>query len=367
MTNQQLSLLGIRGIPAAHGGFETFAERLSLYLVNQGWNVTVYCQEQGKGAPYESEWKGVRRIHFPIPGDGAFSTIKFDLKTTLHAAKHTSRVLTLGYNTAIFGVLYRFVGATNVINMDGIEWRRDKWGALERAWLYFNEWAGAKLGNSLVADHPEISIHLQQRVSANKITMIPYGADEVTDADTSLLKYYGLKPGSYAIVIARPEPENSLLPIVKAFSLHQRGYRLVVLGNYKDDNQYHCAVRAAAGPEVDFLGAIYDEKVVKALRYYSRLYIHGHTVGGTNPSLVEAMGAGSPILAHDNRFNRWVAGDSQHYFGDEESCERELTLLLDNREHLELMAEAARQRYRKNFTWEQVLQQYEQLLLGAGN
>ena len=363
MIHKHLSILGIRGIPAAHGGFETFAEQLALYLVERDWQVTVYCQEQGRGAIYETEWQGVRRIHIPVSGEGACSTILFDWTSTRHAAKHASQVLTLGYNTAVFGLLYRFARISNVINMDGIEWQREKWGPLERAWLYLNEWAGAKLGNRLVADHPQISLHLQQKVSAEKITMIPYGADEVTEADTSLLASYDLTPGGYAVVIARPEPENSILPIVRAFSQRQRGCRLVVLGKYSDDIPYHCEVREAAGPEVDFVGAIYDAHIVKALRFHSRLYLHGHTVGGTNPSLVEAMGAGNPILAHDNHYNRWVAGEGQSFFTDEEDCELKLTTLLDDEATLQQMGESVRQRHRQKFTWSQVLQQYEQLLL----
>ncbi len=365
MIHKHLSILGIRGIPAAHGGFETFAEQLALYLVARDWQVTVYCQEQGSGAIYETEWQGIRRVHLPVSGEGAFSTILFDWKSTRHATKHASQVLTLGYNTAVFGLLYRLAGISNVINMDGIEWRREKWGPLERTWLYLNEWAGAKLGNRLVADHPQIALHLQQKVSAEKITMIPYGADEVTEADVSLLASYGLTPGGYAIVIARPEPENSILPIVRAFSQRQRGCRLVVLGRYSDEVPYHCEVREAAGPEVDFVGAIYDARTVQALRFHSCLYLHGHTVGGTNPSLVEAMGAGNPILAHDNHYNRWVAGEGQSYFSDEADCERKLTALLDDAATLQRMSEAVRQRHRAHFTWEQVLQQYEQLLLGV--
>lgn len=363
MIHKHLSILGIRGIPAAHGGFETFAERLALYLLERGWQVTVYCQEQGKGAVYETEWQGVRRIHIPVSGDGAFSTILFDWKSTRHAAKHASQILTLGYNTAMFGLLYRLARVRNVINMDGIEWRRDKWGPLERTWLYLNEWAGAHLGNRLVADHPQISVHLQKMVRVEKITMIPYGADEVTDADSHLLTSYGLEPGGYAIVIARPEPENSILPIVRAFSARQRDCRLVVLGKYSEEIPYHREVQSAAGPEVDFVGAIYDDQIVKALRFHSCLYLHGHTVGGTNPSLVEAMGAGSPILAHDNQYNRWVAGEEQCYFSDEEDCERKLMALLGDEEQLRRMSESVRKRHQQQFTWEQVLQQYEQLLL----
>ena len=187
-----------------------------------------------------------------------------------------------------------------VINMDGVEWRRQKWGGVAKAWFWINDWAGCWLGNHLVADHPEIKKHLATRVSASKITMIPYGSDRVDAADHSLIAPYGLTPDSYAILIARAEPENSILEVVRAWSRQPRGCKLVVLGRYFPDHVYQRAVQAAASEEVTFPGAIYEKPVVQALRFHARFYVHGHQVGGTNPSLVEALGAGNAVLAHDN-------------------------------------------------------------------
>lgn len=365
--NQSLAILGIRGIPAAHGGFETFAEQLALYLRDNGWSITVYCQEEGRGESYESDWSGIRRIHIPVSGDGAFSTISFDWKSVRHAARSGTPVLTLGYNTAIFSLFYHLHAVPNVINMDGIEWRRDKWGPLAKSWLYLNERAGAWLGDQLVADHPEIKRHLEGICSAEKIRMIPYGSPTVSvdDVDSSELEAFGLTPNSYALLIARPEPENSILPIVRAFSARPRGQRLVVLGNYLDDNPYHRQVKAAASDEVLFVGAIYQAERVNALRVHASVYVHGHTVGGTNPSLIEALGAGSPVLAHDNRFNRWVAGEEQAYFADEVQCGQRFDELLGNDALLKRMSEASRRRHEKEFTWPQVLSAYESLLLSV--
>jgi len=127
-------IVGIRGVPAAHGGFETFAERLAPYLVDRGWRVTVYCQEDGEGPLFEDEWRGVRRIHIPVKVAGAAGTVLFDWYCTVHAARTPGLVLTLGYNTAAFSVVYRARRIPNVINMDGIEWRRQKWGAVAKSW-----------------------------------------------------------------------------------------------------------------------------------------------------------------------------------------------------------------------------------------
>lgn len=360
-----LSILGTRGIPAKHGGFETFAEYLARHLVGTGWMVTVYCQGNSneKNTISESIWEGVRRIHVPVKGDGAKATVIFDYLSVRHALNQPGLVLTLGYNTALFNLLLRLKGKKNLINMDGIEWKRDKWKWYERFWLYLNERAGCLIGDHLIADHPEIKSHLITRVSDSKVTMIPYGARSVMTADVSRLDKFALQAGKYGILIARPEPENSILEIVRAFSSKPRKHTLVVLGNYHADNAYHQQVMKSASEEVVFLGAIYDHADLDALRFYSSLYLHGHTVGGTNPSLIEALGAAQPVLAHDNKFNRWVAGEGAVYFQDERECAEQLDRLLAAPALLKEMSSSSRSRFDERFTWDDILQQYEELLL----
>lgn len=359
---RKLRILGIRGIPAAHGGFETFAEYLALYLAGRGWDVTVYCQEDGQGPQFEDVWQGIRRVRIPVSKIGPKGTIVFDWRATLHAACSRDLCLTLGYNTAVFCALLRVRGVPNLINMDGIEWARAKWGAVAKTWFWLNDWAGCWLGNHLVADHPQIKAHLQTRVAASKITAIPYGADEIMNALEAPVRALGLEPGRYLTLIARAEPENSILEVVQGFAAKPRGFRLVVLGNYQEGDAYHRAVKAAAGPEVSFVGAIYDKAVVQALRFHSAAYVHGHQVGGTNPSLVEALGAGNPVIAHENRFNRWVAGEGAMYFDCADGFAGCLTQALANPAVLAAMAAHSRQRFQTAFTWPDVLAQYEQLL-----
>lgn len=357
-----LRILGTRGIPAAHGGFETFAEHLALYLVARGWRVIVYCQDDNAGPVFEDTWQGVERVHIPVEQEGPKGTIIFDWKATVHAAKFVDLCLTLGYNTAIFCTLFRLKGVPNIINMDGIEWQRKKWGAIARAWFYLNDWLGCWLGNHLIADHPLIKEHLLTRVRSSKITVIPYGADEVTSAPEEPVRALGLEPGRYFTLIARPEPENSILEVVTGFSNKHRGYKLLVLGNFKESNPYHQAVKAAASDDVVFVGAIYDKDTVQALRYHSVAYIHGHQVGGTNPSLVEAMAAGNAVIANDNFFNRWVAGEPGCYFKDAEHFSEKLDKLLETEGRLDRMRADIYDRYHEYFTWEKVLVEYEVLL-----
>ncbi len=360
---RRLRILGSRGIPNRHGGFESCAQHLAPWLVERGWDVTVYCQEAPGTARRTDTWRGVTLEHMPAP-DGARGSLWFDAVTTRHAAQRDDLVLTLGFNTAVLFPWYRLRGRRHVVNMDGIEWQRGKWSRPVRGWFYANSWIAGLTANHLIADHPGIAALLARRGLAARTTMVPYGAERVEDAPTTPLDALGLAPRGYGIVIARPEPENSILEIVTAWSRTRRKWPLVVLGDYRPGQRYHDAVRAAAGPDVRFVGAIYDEAVVQALRHHARLYVHGHTVGGTNPSLVEALGARSPVLAHDNAFNRWVAGPEARYFADAQGCERALSVL-DDEAALAAMREASARRHAEAFTWERVLPEYEAVLLGA--
>jgi glycosyltransferase involved in cell wall biosynthesis len=359
-----LRILGTRGIPAAHGGFETFAEALALYLVGRGWRVIVYCQQDGMGGITEDTWRGVERVTIPISQRGPKGAMLFDWKAIRHAARTRDLCLTLGYNTASFCAWLRLKGVPNLINMDGVEWRRAKWGRGAKAWFWLNDWAGCWLGNHLIADHPEIARHLQTRaVGVRKISTIAYGADRLSAPDDSPLERYGLAPGSYLTVVARAEPENSLLEIVRGFSAKPRGVRLAVVGHYDEVHYwYHARVKSAANDEVMFLGPIYDKPVLQALRYHSLAYVHGHQVGGTNPSLVEAMGAGNAVIAHDNCFNRWVAGPGARYFQGADGLCTVLDDVLANRGLLSQMRAESVVRFEKGLTWDRVLMQYESLL-----
>ena len=357
-----LRILGSRGIPAAHGGFETFAQTLALDLVARGWEVIVYCQQDGGGALQEDRWQGVSRVLIPVSMPGTLGTMVFDWRAIAHAARHDELCLTLGYNTALFCARLRLAGVPNLINMDGIEWRRAKWGALAKAWFWINERAACWLAEHLVADHPAIHAHLATRVDAARISIIPYGADEVRADAAAEPRSLGLRSGRYLTLVARAEPENSILEIVSAFSARPRGVKLAVLGHYEPGHAYHAQVRASASDEVLFLGAVYDPAVVQQLRAHALGYIHGHRVGGTNPSLVEALAAHNAVFAHDNLFNRWVAGEGAAYFSDAEALDRVLTRVLADSEELTRMRRASAERHARGLSNQTVMAQYRGLL-----
>ncbi|SDS50301.1 DUF1972 domain-containing protein [Microlunatus soli] len=356
-------MLGTRGIPAAHGGFETAAENVARHLVDQGWRVIVYCQEDGSGPVREDSWNGIERVIIPVTASGPAGTARFDWIAARHAARFSDLCLLFGYNTAVLNVLQRLRKIPLVINMDGIEWQRERWGPAKRAFLYANERIAGLLGHDLIADHPEIERYLQGRVPRSKITMIPYGADAVGSAPEHPVRELGLTPGQYLTLICRPVQENSILELVRGFSAAPRGVKLAMLGNYDGaTDDYHRRVREAASDEVVFLGSIYKPETTHALRFHSLAYLHGHTVGGTNPSLVEAMGAGNAIIAHDNAYNRWVAGAGALYFRSAEDAADRMDQVITDQQLRRRLGAASTQRHADQFTWERVAGQYQELL-----
>ncbi|MCJ2097166.1 DUF1972 domain-containing protein [Methylobacterium sp. J-072] len=361
-----LLILGTRGIPAAHGGFETFAERLALYLAGRGWRVGVYCQaevERVRDRVSTRTWNGIDLITVEVALRGPAATLAFDAICAHDAATRGGVCLVLGYNGAAFLPYLRARGAKILTNMDGIEWRRPKWPLPVRAFFYLSEWIAAWSSQRLVADHPAIADHLARRRPRSAIATIPYGGDP-PPADLAPPPL-GLEPGRYLVSIARIEPDNNILTLVEAFSRKPRGMRLVVLGTLKVGNAYHRALEDAAGLEVLMPGAIYDPEMVQSLRVHARAYLHGHTVGGTNPSLVEALWAGNAVIAHDNPFNRGTAGDGQFYFTDGDSCAAAIERVLADDDAVVAAGKAAR-RQAERFRWDDILAAYEDELRRVG-
>ena len=362
MSTYSLQILGCYGIPAGHGGFEAFAEMFAQYLVQKGWHVRVYCQIPSGERMYVKEWNGVELYHVPAWGSGAASTIHYDIRCMRIAIKTKMPILTLGYNTAFLNGFPRLRGIPNIINMDGIEWKRGKWGAMAKSFFYLNERLGSHVGDYLVADHPEIKKHLERKKIPTPVRMIPYSAKQYSDTTVEHLNGFSLEPHQFFTVIARWVEENQILEIVQAFSKRKRGVRLVVLGSYDSKNSYHAKVLDAASDEVDFIGPVYQPEVA-SLRVYSLGYLHGHTVGGTNPSLVEALHAKNPIIAAKNPFNCWVAGPEAEYFSSVVELDDIFTRLLKDRSQFQIMSEGSHVQYEKEFAYEKVMSAYHDLVV----
>jgi len=358
-----VNILGIRGIPAAHGGFETFASVLAPYLVERGHHVLVYCQAE-TGPPChwtQDQWQGIERRHFRPKRQGPLGTMEFDLACVRDVLARPGVDLVLGYNTAVFNLLQRLFGRRIVMNMDGIEWRRSKWSLPARVWFFLNEVLGANLASALIADHPGIAAHIARR-SFRRPVVIPYGADAIKSADVKILEQWDINPDAYLLSVARIEPENSILELVQAFNQTPGTAKYVILGNFEPTKAYHREIRNAAGPRVVFAGPIYERTALNALRFHCRAYLHGHRVGGTNPSLVEALGAANAVIAHDNGFNRWVAGDAQFYFGSMRDCSGQMRRVFSDNDAVLHARCAARKQHRDKFGWGDVLAAYEHVL-----
>lgn len=369
MKRENLVIMGCRGIPGRHGGFETFAEELSRYLEGKNWHVVVYCQQDQALPQSQDQWHGITRAHIAptIRGKlikGAFGTILFDLYAVCHALRHYRKMpwLVLGYNSSFLNILPRLLKVRQIINMDGMEWQRDKWKTWQKVYLRLAYFIAGKSASHLVADHPVIETELQKHFQPDKITMIPYGSSEIRHCDPSVLARISLKENHYALIIARPVPENGILPIVKAWMDGQAAYPLVLVGEYDPVDPYQKAVidSAAGQDQIVFLGPIYDHTVLHALRAGCRVYFHGYRVGGTNPSLLESMGAGAAIIAHDNAFNRWVAGEGAAYYQTDAGLRDRIRHL--DKLPLDEMRAASRKRHQEQFQWQDILESYECLI-----
>lgn len=359
-------LIGVRGIPNRYGGFERLVEVLAPHLVQQGHRVTVFCEvdvQPGEAQPKDDVWEGVHRRYVPVRMRGPLGTIEYDWRS-FQAVPAGAVALIFGYGTGMFQKRLRRLGVRHAVNMDGIEWQRAKWGRAARTWLRFNERAAASHADVLIADHPQIQDYLQQDLQKAS-TMIAYGIEDSalkpdeTRVNHPLLDQYPLN--GYFLIVARPEPENQIHVLLEAYARSQRRLPMVVLGNF-DANEYGRGLREKH-PEAHFAGGVYNARALDALRRRSALYLHGHSVGGTNPSLIEAMAAGALVVAHDNVFNRWVLGDEGGlYFRGAE----DLTVHLDRAPEedgvRERFVEAARARCVAQFRWDDILAAYRRVI-----
>ena len=345
----KIGVLGTRGIPNQYGGFEEFAEKVSALWVLEGHEVLVYCE--GNEATEDVLENGVRRVFVKTYQRHlrGFYLFLYDFHSTRDAlTRGCDVVYHAGYQSSVLGNFFlskRLLGKL-VYNMDGLEWKRSKWSPLVRKATKVFERLAARSGATLVADNKGIQDYLSQHHNVES-TLIAYGADEVI-CSLDVLREFGIEPGEYNILVARFEPENNIEAIVTA---HVQGSRqLIVVAN--DSTQHYRELEAVmtSSDEIHFLGPVYDKSKLNALRHGAKLYFHGHTVGGTNPSLLEALACGCQILAHDNSFNRDVLKEHGHYWKNAS----DIVALLENEDSLEFRVESQLRYLRQNFSWQQV-------------
>jgi glycosyltransferase involved in cell wall biosynthesis len=359
----KFAILGSRGIPALYGGFETFAEELSVRLVQMGVEVTVYCESDA--AAGDKIYRGVYLEHIPAPRLGPLTTVIFDLRCLWHARKAFDVVYMLGYGTSIFCFIPRLWGSTVWINMDGVEWARSKWSALARVWFKMMEAAAMWTPDRLIADAEGIHKHLQSRhAHLPPVSVIPYGAPVITvTPDVGLLDEWQLAPGKYYLVVCRLEPENSVKEIINGYLLSGSKHPLVIVGNIDSSTDYVKELLQLSNGQTRFIGTVYNKSKLQSLRYHTLTYFHGHTVGGTNPSLLEALGCGNIVVSHDNIFNREVAEETASYFITEQDIAESVhTIESYLPEELSRMKAIAQDRIYKYYSWDLIINRYSMIL-----
>jgi glycosyltransferase involved in cell wall biosynthesis len=355
----KIAILGTRGIPNNHGGFEQFAEYLSQFLVSQGHQVWVY---NSHNHPYtEGTWKGVRIIHKYDPeyAIGTFGQFIYDLNCILDSRKRKFDViLQLGYtSSSIWGWLLPG-GPVTITNMDGLEWKRTKYPPLVRKFLKAAERLAVKWSDFHVADSIGIQDYLQ-REYAIESRYIPYGAIPFTQPDAGVLNTYGVLPFRYNMLIARLEPENNIETILKGVSQMEHSTPFLVIGKHDTKFGNYLKKRFSQRSESRFLGGIYNLSHLNNLRCYSNLYFHGHSAGGTNPSLLEAMASEALIVAHENIFNKSILGEDAFYFKDDKEIKAALLL---KKEDFGGMIKNNKAKIADRFSWQKINGQYEKLI-----
>lgn len=367
---RRVAILGCKGLPARYGGFETFADEVSRRWVARGLEVSVFCE--GSDRPKPTELAGVRLVHVRRRWKGPLGTLTYDLASLVRARRGFDVVLLLGYGASFAAFLPRRGGAEVWIHMDGLEWRRSKWGRVARAWLWLMEGLARRTADRLVFDSRALLEQYRQRRRVGKgapqLSYLAYGAPLVHDPDPAPLAELGLEPGAYDLAICRCEPENHLIEIVRAHRRAVRARPLLVVTHARASSRYARRLLALQSERVHFPGPIYDRRLLDPLRAHCHAYLHGHSVGGTNPSLLEAMGAGAAVVAHDNPFNREVLESCGLYFSGEEDLENALRRLdALTPEARRDLGRRARERVARAYAWDDCAAAYAALLdPGAG-
>jgi glycosyltransferase involved in cell wall biosynthesis len=348
----KIAILGTRGIPNYHGGFEQFAEFFSLFLHKKGIDVYVYCSSIH---PYkEQTYKGIRLIVCNDVEDkiGTAGQFLYDLNCILDARKRNFDViLQLGYtSSSIWSFLFP-KNAIVVTNMDGLEWKRTKYNYFVQRFLKFAEKLAVKHSDYLISDSIGIQEFLQKTYKKES-KYIAYGATLFDSPDQKKIQYLAEIPYSYDLLIARMEPENNVEVIIKGYLKKYSGRKLLLVGSYNATKfGKYLFEKYSSNESIVFLGPIYDMDTLNNLRYFSNLYFHGHSVGGTNPSLLEAMACNCCIVAHDNVFNQSILNQDAFYFSDEYQL-AEYLFLNKNQEAISLKIENNRHKIRHQYDWE---------------
>ncbi|NOU46061.1 MAG: DUF1972 domain-containing protein [Bacteroidales bacterium] len=354
----RIGIIGSRGIPNKYGGFEQFAEYLSVGLVGYGCEIWVYCQHNH---PYqESTYKGVHLIHCFDPENilGTFGQFIYDFNCILDSRKRSfDLIYQLGYTSSAIwqGLLPKNV--VIVTNMDGLEWQRNKYSRLVQKFLLYSEKRIIKSSHFLIADSKVIQDYLLKTYQV-KAGYIAYGAEKCCLTDKVHLEKFNCHPHSYYLVIARMQADNNIEVIIQAVLKSETEHPLLIIGS--TNNRFgRYLVKKYASEKIRFAGAVFDRSILNQLRRHALIYFHGHSGGGTNPSLLEAMASSAYICAHKNPFNETILGDDALYFVDSESLTKVLNSPIKTLDR-ETKTNRNLTKTRLYYNWELIVSQYFQ-------
>lgn len=369
-----IAIIGSRGIPNNYGGFEEFTEILSQNLVKKGYNVHVSCEQTDeKNCP--DKFHGVNLFYFPIKHPkssfmGMVYEILYDVYSLFVASIKADQVYMLGYSAALFFFIPRLFRKTLYLNPDGFEWKRAKFNSTIKILLKINEKMGSFWSDRIIADSKGIKNYYDKKYDIES-SYIAYGASELPTVKwdneklPDILKHGITINPSYWLMVARLEPENNIHTVIEGYIKSKAEKPLVIVGNF-DSPQYEeyitKIVRENAGDKkIVFTGGIYDQDSLNMLRQNCFAYLHGHSVGGTNPSLVEAMAMESLLLAHDNQFNREVCDDTALYFQNSDELRNKIDMVEDNPENYLEYKSRAFNRVKKEYSWDKIIGEYHEL------
>lgn len=360
----KIAFVSTRGIPNNYGGFEEFAEKLGERLVERGHDCIVY--NPSFHAYPEPEFNGIRiKREFSAESTiGTAANFIYDFLSLRDACREEKcdAAIICGYTTAAISFpLLNFRKTKVLTNMDGLEWKRSKWRpAIQRLAKRFERIAVTR-SSALIADNEGIAEYLRNEYGCDSYS-IPYGADKIENPDASRIAGLDLKPYRYLLLVGRMEPENNFEMILKGIRASKTDLPTVVVSSIETRYGKAIVVRYASEKNIRFLGWVGDRDLLFNLRHFAAVHFHGHSVGGTNPSLLEAMAAGASIAAHDNVFNRAVLGDDALYFSDSNDVHVLLEQLSSSNSIREHAIANNMKKIDELYNWDTIADMYEKML-----
>jgi glycosyltransferase involved in cell wall biosynthesis len=357
----RIAILGTRGIPASYGGFETFAEHLGTRLVARGHEVTVYCRAHYV-SPRQLEYHGVRLKVLPTVRHKYFDTVIHTFLSAIHSVpQRYDAALICNAANAPFCSILRLAGTPVAINVDGLEHKRKKWGWLGKRYYRLAEYLSTILPSEMITDAQVIQEYYLAEHNAPS-TMIAYGSEVERRPDRETVRKWRVEPNRYVLYVSRLEPENNAHLVIEAFRKVKSAYRLLVVGDAPYAEQYisNLKARAKGDKRIIFTGFVFGQDY-RALQQNAYCYVHATEVGGTHPALLEAMGYGNCVLTLATPENIEVIGDAGIPYADEFDLSEKLQRVLRDGSLVHAYRHRAQLRIRKQYDWEHVVDQYEEL------